>query len=197
MKRQKKQANKQVKKKTKEIGRACKEHTNKDSQIRANKACLTYERENKHVIKKKRVSYEKKCRFRSIVHSSIGLEYRRHTNSCMNMQASVQRYKEAKKAKRVAQSKQGKHVNVAWSGERCASRTLTPWRCISQVVTSKQALEGTDVTTQASGPKYQQAQAYRRHKACQSLDLDRQTWIYSIEASKQTYTCIKEMIQTL
>ena len=89
------------------------------------------------------------------------------------------------------------HVNVAWSGERCASRTLTPWRCISQVVTSKQALEGTDVTTQASGPKYQQAQAYRRHKACQSLDLDRQTWIYSIEASKQTYTCIKEMIQTL
>ena len=40
------------------------------------------------------------------------------------------------------------------------------------MVTSKQALEGTNVTTQASGPKDRQAQAYGGHKAWQSLDLD-------------------------
>ena len=77
----------------------------------------------------------------------------------------------------MAQSKQGKHVNIAWGGERCVSGTPTPWRCISQVVTSKQALGGIDATTQASGPKDQQAQANGGSIAWQSLDLDRQTWI--------------------
>ena len=57
----------------------------------------------------------------------------------------------------------------------------------SQVVTSKQATRGTDATTQASVPKNQQAQAYNGQKAWQSLDLDRQTGIQSIEASKHTH----------
>ena len=60
------------------------------------------------------------------------------------------------------------------------------------MVTSKQALGGTDVTTQASGLKDWQAQAYRGHKAWQSLDLDRQTWRLIIEASKQTCYQTKE-----
>ena len=72
---------------------------------------------------------------------------------------------EAKKAKRVAQSKQGEHINIAWSGERCIPSTPTPWMCISQVVTSKQTLGGTIATTQA--------QAHGGHKAWQSLDLER------------------------
>ena len=48
----KKQVNKQAKKETKEIGRACKEHNNKESQMRANKACQAYERANKLSDKK-------------------------------------------------------------------------------------------------------------------------------------------------
>ena len=68
----------------------------------------------------------------------------------------MQRCKEAKKAKRVAQSKQGKHINISRSGERRESSTPTPRECISQVVTSKQTLGRMDVTTQA--------QAHRGHK---------------------------------
>ena len=128
---------------------------------------------NKHVIKQNRVSLEDKCRFGSNVHSSIRLKYGWHSDSCMNMQASVQRCKETKKAKLLAQSKQDKHINIARSEERCVSSTPTTRRCISQVVTSKQALGGTDVTTQASGPKDQQAQAYGGKKSWQSLDIDR------------------------
>ena len=79
----------------------------------------------------------------------------------------MQRCKEAKKAKWVAQSKQGKHNIIAQSGERCASSTPTSQRCVSQAVTSKQA----------SGPKDRQAQAHEGQKEWQSLDLDRQTWI--------------------
>ena len=66
---------------------------------------------------------------------------------------SMQRCKEAEKAKRVAQSKQGKHINIAWSRETCVSSTPTPRRCITQVVTSKWSTRGTYVTTQASGLK--------------------------------------------
>ena len=44
-----------------------------------------HEKGNKYVIKQKGVSYEDKCRFGSSVHSSIGLDYGQHTNSCMNM----------------------------------------------------------------------------------------------------------------
>ena len=61
----------------------------------------------------------------------------------------MERRKEAKKAKRVAQSKQGKHINIAQSEEGCEPVTPTPWGCISQVVTPKQTIGGTDVTTQA------------------------------------------------
>ena len=74
-----KQASKQAKKETKEIRRACKDHTNKESQMGINKACKAYERENKHVIKQKRVPYEDKDRFGSSVHISIRLEYGWHT----------------------------------------------------------------------------------------------------------------------
>ena len=58
-----------------------------------------------------------------------------------------------RKAKPVAQSKQGKHINITWSRERCVLSTPTPQRCISQVVASEQALGGTDVTTQSKLPK--------------------------------------------
>ena len=135
---------------------------NKGKQI-----CEAHEEANKHVIKQKRVSQEDKCRIGSSVPSSIGLEYGGHTDLCKNMQASMQRCKEAKKAKQVAHSKQGKYINIAQSGEGCELVTPTPWGCISQVVTPKQTLEGTVVTTQA--------QAHGRHKARQSLNLKRLT----------------------
>jgi len=82
--------------------------------------------------------------------------------------------KNAKKDKQVAQSKQGKHNIIAQSEERCVSSTPTSQRCVSQAVTSKQIERGTDATTQASGPKDQQAQAHERHKTWKRLDLDRQ-----------------------
>ena len=150
----------------------------------ANKHVMNMKGQTNMFSNKKVVSKEDKCRFGSSVHNSMRLECGRHTDSCMNMQASVQRCKEAKKVKRVAQSKQGKHINIIQSGEKGVSSTPTPGRCISQVVTSKQALGGTKVTTQASGPKDRQAQANGGNKAWQSLDLDKQTWIYNIEASK-------------
>jgi len=84
----------------------------------------------------------------------------------------VQRCKEARKAKRVAQSK---HNNIAQSTERCVSSTPTSGRCVSQVVTPKQGTRGADATTQTSGSKDRQAQAHEGHKAWQSLDLERQT----------------------
>ena len=40
----------------------------------------------------------------------------------------------------------------------------------------QQATRGMDETTQATGPKDRQAQTHGGHKACQSLDLDKQTW---------------------
>ena len=83
--------------------------------------------------------------------SSIGLEYGRHTESFMNMQASMQRCKDAKKTKRV--SKHGKYIYITQSGERCESSTPTPRRCISKVVTPKQALVGTYATTQSKWPQ--------------------------------------------
>ena len=58
-----------------------------------------------------------------------------------------QRSKEAKEAKWVTQNKQGKHNNIVQSEERCVPSTPTPRRCISQVVTSKQTLGGTNATT--------------------------------------------------
>ena len=47
--------------------------------------CEAHEEGNKHVIKQKGVSQEDKCMFKQSVHSSIGMEYGRHTDSCMNM----------------------------------------------------------------------------------------------------------------
>ena len=52
---------------------------------RGKQECDAHEKGNKYVIKQKGVSYEDKCRFGSSVHSSIGLDYGQHTNSCMNM----------------------------------------------------------------------------------------------------------------
>ena len=66
----------------------------------------------------------------------------------MNMWASVQKCKEAKKAKRVVKRKQDKHINIARSGERCKSSTPAPRRCISQVVTSKQRCDHTSTSLQ-------------------------------------------------
>ena len=68
-------------------------------------ACEGHEEAKKHIIIQKGVSYEDKCRFGSSFPSSIGLKYGRLTDLCMNTLASVQRCKEAKKAKRVAQRK--------------------------------------------------------------------------------------------
>jgi len=88
----------------------------------------------------------------------------------------VQRCKEEKKAKRVAQSKQGKHIHTR-SGERVC---IKPTDTTEVYLTSgriQQATRGTDATTQASGLKDQQAQTHEGHKAWQSLDLDKQTWM--------------------
>ena len=67
----------------------------------------------------------------------------------------------------MSQSKQGKHINITQSEEGFISSTPTIQWCISQVVTSKQTIGGTDVITQA--------QAHGGHKARQSLDLERLT----------------------
>ena len=48
---------------------------------------------------------------------------------------------------------------------------------LSQMVTSKQVTREMDATKQAGGPKDQQAQTHRGNKACESLDLVKQTWI--------------------
>ena len=45
------------------------------------------------------------------------------------------------------------------------------------MVTSKQVIREMDATKQAGGPKDQQAQTHRGNKACESLDLVKQTWI--------------------
>ena len=76
----------------------------------------------------------------------------------------------------MAQSKQGKHI-IAQSGEVYVSSKPTSQRCVSQMVSHKQATSKTDATTQASGPKDQQAQAHGGHQAWQNLDLSKQTWI--------------------
>ena len=63
------------------------------------------------------------------------------------------RAKDARKKRKpngVAQSKQGKYINIAWSRERCVSSTPTPRRCISLVATPNQSLGGMDATAQAS-----------------------------------------------
>ena len=72
--------------------------------------------------------------------------------------------KKQRKPNMVAPSKKGKHINIAQSGERHESSTPTPRRCISQVVTSKQTLRGTNVSTQA--------QNHGGHNTWQSLDLE-------------------------
>ena len=86
------------------------------------------------------------------------------------------RAKMQRKAKWVAQSKQGKHIHT-WSRERiCIKQTDTT----EVYLTSgriQQATRGTDATTQANGLKDQQAQTHEGHKAWQSLDLDKQTWM--------------------
>ena len=58
-----------------------------------------------------------------------------------------------------------------------ASSKPMPRKCIPQVVESKLSIRGTDATTKASGLKDQQTQTHEGHKAWQSLDLDKQTWI--------------------
>ena len=89
-----------------------------------------------------------------------------HTDLCIKKYGSVQQESiEARIAKRVAQSKQGKHINIARSGESCRTSTQTSRRCISEMVTSKQTLGRMDITTQA--------QTHRGHRAWQSLDLER------------------------
>ena len=76
--------------------------------------------------------------------------------------------KEAKKAKWVMQSKQGKHINIAQVGEGCIASTQTPQSYILQVVTPQQTLGGMGVTTKV--------QTHKGHKAGQSLDLERLTY---------------------
>ena len=73
------------------------------------------------------------------VHGSMRLEYGQHIDSCINMYPSVQNCKEVKKAKRVAQSKQGKHNIIARSRKRCVSSTPTSQRCVSQAITKQVA----------------------------------------------------------
>ena len=60
----------------------------------------------------------------------------------------------------------------------------------SQMVTPKQATRWMDATTKASGPKDQQAQAHRGHKAWQE-PRSSQTNMDVKHRSKQAYTCIR------
>jgi len=66
----------------------------------------------------------------------------------------------------------------------------------SQMVKSKEARRGTDANKQVCSPKDQEAQTHRGNKAWQE-PRSRQTNMDLVHRSKQAYTCIKEMIQTL
>ena len=96
MQQTRKQTSRQAKKQIE--GRHTKRHASKRCQTGANNHVKHMKGANKHVIKQNEVSQEDKCRFGLSVHSSIGLENGRHTNSCMNMQASVQRCKRRKES---------------------------------------------------------------------------------------------------
>ena len=87
-------------------------------------------------------------------------------------------FKEVKKAKRVAQSKQGKHNIIARSRKRCVSSTPTSQRCVSQAITKQMA---------SKTGKYKPTEGTKQGKARQSHDLEKQLWIQSIEVSKHTY----------
>ena len=65
-----------------------------------------------------------------------------------------------------------------------------------QGVASQQTTGGMGATKKANGPKGQQAQTHRRHKAWQE-PRSSQTNMDLKHKSKQEYTCIKEIIQTL
>ena len=69
-----------------------------------------------------------------------------HVDKC----AKMQRNKESQTG---AQSTQGKQNIITQNGEGYALSTPTSQRCVSQMVTSKEAIRGMDATTQASGPK--------------------------------------------
>ena len=90
------------------------------------------------------------------------------------------RVKDAKKQRKPNKRHKASKTSISTSHEvekGYASSKPTPRKCIPQVVESKLSTKGTDATTQASDLKDQQTQTHGGHKACQSLDLDRQTWI--------------------
>ena len=88
--------------------------------------CEAHEEADKHVIKQKGVSQEDKCRFGLSVHSSIGLEYERHTDLCMNMQASMQKnaYKQGEPNGWHKQARQAYQHHTEWR-KVCIKHTNT------------------------------------------------------------------------
>ena len=89
----------------------------------------------------------------------------------------MQRCKETKRAKWVAQSKQGKHNIIAWSGGRYASSTPTSQRCVSEAVTSKHATRETDAAKHKQVALKTNKLKPTEGQAWQNLDLGKQTWI--------------------
>ena len=145
MEREKKQASRQAKKQME--GKACWRQIRKRCQMGANKHVKHTKRETNMLLNKR------ECHRRTNVclnrMSIVPLEWNMddtQTHAWICKQA-CKRCKEAKKAKWVTQSKQGKHINITQSREKCVSSTPTPRRCVSQVVTPKLALGRMDATT--------------------------------------------------
>ena len=126
--------------------------------------------------------------------SIVPLDWSMDDNRLMHKHVG-KRAKMQRKAKWVAQSKQGKHNNVAWSKERV---------CIKQTDTMKMHLtSGNTQTIHKRGEcnytsKWPQRLTSTSPRRAQSMAKPKSRHAIDIKyRSKKAYTCIKEMIQTL
>ena len=124
------------------------------------------------------------------LHEIVGIrldDTSKHKDSYMNIQASVQRCKEIRRTKRVAQIKQGKHI-IAQSEERvCIKQTNIIRMCSRKLLHLNKPQEG-----QMQPHKHKPTRGNKHGKT--------QIWVDKHDKkhrTKQANTCINEMIQIL
>ena len=128
--------------------------------------------------------------------AELGLMTQASKDSSMNMQKSVQRCKETKKAKWGAQSKQGKH-NIARSRERkCIKKTNIIGMCSLKWLHPNKPQTG---WMQQQTSKWPQRPTSASPWRAQSMakPRSRQANMDIKHQGKQAYTCIKKIIQIL
>ena len=115
---------------------------------------------------------------------------------CMNMQASMQRCKESKRAKQAAQIKQGKHI-ITWSGKRVSIKQTDITRmCSHKWLDPNKPQVGQMQPNTSKWPQRPTSPSPRRAPNMEKTR-SRLTNVDIKHKSKQAYTCIKEIIQTL